>query len=944
MDGGQKVSETQWKCFIPVERLGKTDGTYVTEVYAWDAAGNISTKTKNVSQYIDCTPPKIENAKVEQISTYQFRVSIDAHDDSGIRTVKFPTWTENNGQDDLDPDWVYGTGTDGSKSGDTYSYIVDICDHNYEKTNYITHIYVYDNYGNITQTNMSGKKYSISESFVPQNTVTYNGHIYELYDEILTWRDAKTKCEDKGGHLVTITSAEEQRAVERLLTNNGEHDVYWIGIKDNAGQFQWITGENAGYGNWADGEPNRAVLGEYGNQSVGQIKRELNYRWDDEFEMRMCPRGFICEYESADNKVPEYEISESWGDVTSVDIYEKGYQSPQDIPEGIWVAGIEDSDYTGKAITFSDIHVYWGKRLLVVGKDYSVSYKNNTKAYSVTSSNDSKAPVVVIKGLNNYNETRNVYFSINKRDISGTEFEAVPILLSYVNGKVQKVIPTLKWGSKSLKNNQKGTADYQAEFVDESQANAYMNPGTYQVKLVGTGNYTGERIVNIRITESIPMSKISASIKKGESTKYNAGNPVEPLYAVTNGKSPLVLDTDYTIAYSNNREVGTATVTISGIGKYIGTKKVTFKVTGENLAKATSDTIPNQIYSGKAIKPDVSLYYNGAEVDTDDYNISYSKNIAAGTATITYTGLNQFKGTKKSVNFRIGKYSLNNSDIEVEIAEDATYGKAGAKAQVSVSHGGSELKEGVDYKLSYKDNTSVQKVATVTISGIGNYSGSRSYSYNVLSNNMSLDTSNVKVIAADKVYQQKSNIYKTSITVMDGNKKLGSSDYDSKAIKYTYADATTVQQAYKNGKVTEYKNISRAAGSTVRETDIIPAGTRIQVEVFAKANGNYTGSAVGYYRITDYGLSKVAVSGKITKVYTGKAIALTKADFENLTITYKVDKNTTKALKLGDDFEIVSDSYSANTKKGTAKVNIKGKGIYGGTKTITFTIIAKPIK
>lgn len=46
-------------------------------------------------------------------------------------------------------------------------------------------------------------------------------------------------------------------------------------------------------------------------------------------------------------------------------------------------------------------------------------------------------------------------------------------------------------------------------------------------------------------------------------------------------------------------------------------------------------------------------------------------------------------------------------------------------------------------------------------------------------------------------------------------------------------------------------------------------------------------------------------------------------------------------LKYGEDFEIVEDSYQNNVKRGTATVTIKGKGNYGGEKTVKFKITSK---
>ena len=95
--------------------------------------------------------PQISNVRVEDLSSGGYTVRCNVSDNSGISSVKFPTWTANgdqNGQDDL----VWHVGT---VSGNTAEYTINVKDHNNE-TNciYITHIYAYDTSGNTTVVNV----------------------------------------------------------------------------------------------------------------------------------------------------------------------------------------------------------------------------------------------------------------------------------------------------------------------------------------------------------------------------------------------------------------------------------------------------------------------------------------------------------------------------------------------------------------------------------------------------------------------------------------------------------------------------------------------------------------------------------------------------------------------------------------------------------------------
>lgn len=125
----------------------------------------------------------------------------------------------------------------------------------------------------------------------------YNGHLYELYDCGIRWTEAKTKAENKGGHLVTITSSGENSAVKTLIAN-GNSTYYWIGASDNAveGTFRWVTGENFSYTNYKSGQPDNYIHTEYHNidEDYLMIYKETG-EWNDLLNDQPC--GYIVEYD-----------------------------------------------------------------------------------------------------------------------------------------------------------------------------------------------------------------------------------------------------------------------------------------------------------------------------------------------------------------------------------------------------------------------------------------------------------------------------------------------------------------------------------------------------------------------------------------------------------------------------------------------------------------------
>lgn len=145
---------------------------------------------------------------------------------------------------------------------------------------------------------------------------TYNGHYYELYDDILSWRDAEEYCKSLGGHLVTITSAKENDFV-KSLAGKGNREYVYIGATDESteGTWKWINGEAFSYSNFAEGEPsvNGYEMEDYIRLSASTGK------WHDVKNVTdsigVC--GFICEYDYvAEPSLPEGADPDDYEKVT----------------------------------------------------------------------------------------------------------------------------------------------------------------------------------------------------------------------------------------------------------------------------------------------------------------------------------------------------------------------------------------------------------------------------------------------------------------------------------------------------------------------------------------------------------------------------------------------------------------------------------------------------
>ncbi len=131
-------------------------------------------------------------------------------------------------------------------------------------------------------------------------TADFNGHTYQFIDEDTTWEEARKMCIARGGHLATVTSAEEQKYLEGLFNNiNGSERGPWFGAYSDGAyggdknDWCWVTGEKWNYTNWADGEPSNAEGTEWFNHFWYDMK------WNDitNDDNRDSQKGYICEYD-----------------------------------------------------------------------------------------------------------------------------------------------------------------------------------------------------------------------------------------------------------------------------------------------------------------------------------------------------------------------------------------------------------------------------------------------------------------------------------------------------------------------------------------------------------------------------------------------------------------------------------------------------------------------
>ena len=581
--------------------------------------------------------------------------------------------------------------------------------------------------------------------------------------------------------------------------------------------------------------------------------------------------------------------------------------------EGLWALEIADVTYTGKALK-PPVTVYDGKTLLTLGRDYTVSYKKNTKPTDQAEA--------VIKGKGNYagNTTKN--FKIVPKNIADEDI-LIPNL--YVKapkaGKSVTVAPVVTRNGKKLTKK-----DFAVDSIQDnagSKVDRVTQPGTYTVAVKGVdaNGYTGTKEIQLVVLNSsqVLMSAVKVT---GIQNKIYTGDKVVPEFTVKYGQETLEADKDYKV-FCDSVEVGTATAVIKGIGeKYVGEKTVTFKITGTVLkpANVQLENASNLYYTGNAIEPVVKI--SDAEQNRD-FTVSYDKNVKAGTATVTVKGIGKYTGTVKKT-FKIapfdiqqnpeGKLSYQTAGMEIP------YMKGGSKLKASdlkAVFNGKNLVEGTDYTLVYSGNKKLG-TATVKIKGKGNFKGTTApVSFTIHTQDLAKLTNVIISDVANKNARKYTNV---SLTIKDFDEKplKKGTDY---SVTFTKTDGTT--------PITE----TPKAGDVIRAT--------------IEGNNCYTGEIYKDFRIIDDSADISKAKVEVTpQYYTGKEITLSEINpvtgKQQIFVTINVGGEK-KTLREGTDYEIVKHGYTKNINKGTGKMTIRGINQYGGIQTVSFKITAQAL-
>ena len=413
--------------------------------------------------------------------------------------------------------------------------------------------------------------------------------------------------------------------------------------------------------------------------------------------------------------------------------------------------------------------------------------------------------------------------------------------------------------------------------------------------------------------------KTGIEVTNPEDSIYDGLPHVNPLTVTdTKTKTDLEENKDYTLTYSSDViNVGTVDVTVNGIGNYAGEFKKSYKITPREYTVTTESA--KKVYDGTALTAGgkiegivdgevVVVHTTGSQTEVgstpNTYKLEWkkasSKNYklkedSIGTLTVTEQTIDPGKDPDNP-NPNYSGVTINNPSNSVYDGKEHKWSPAVADKE------GNALAEGTDYEVAYStsDFTNVTGTITVTITGIGNYTGTVTRTYEITPKAYTVTTDSAK-----KVYDG------TALTA--GGKVEGI--VSGETIEFTATGSRTDEGTSKNtyslkwnGSAieTNYKLEKESIGElTVKSKSIIPDEPNTPDD---KKTG-------------------ITVSDPKDSKYDGQ---------EHREVLTVKDTKTGKDLIANKDYTVVYSDDLVNA--GTVTIKVSGLGNYSGSFTKTYKI------
>ena len=577
---------------------------------------------------------------------------------------------------------------------------------------------------------------------------------------------------------------------------------------------------------------------------------------------------------------------------------------------------IADQIFTGSQITptgltVKDNSLEGANKDLVVTTDYTLSYGANLNVVD--------NGTVTLTGTGNFTGTKTVSFNINPKTVT-------PAMIADVADQIftgRKIMPEPVINDADRPADLVKGTDFRYEYGDNRDVT-----DAAVVRIIGMNNYTGTAQKTFKIlAKSVATGDVEIADIPDQTYTRAAITPVIVVRDNADAnKEKLIEGTDYTVAWSNNVNAGTATVTITGKGNYDNTTTLskTFTILPKDIANFDVTLSATSFdYNNVDQKPTVNSVVwtdNGPytlATDDSEYTISWpdAKYWTVGTHNVTITGTGNYTGTK-NVTYTIAPKSIAGYTIELDGTYNLEYNNQLKTPFLALKDGATLIADLTTkdpdgnnlISVEYKNNLN-RGTATVIVTGISGYVNNISQDFTITPRNLS----NVSFVGVPASEEYTSRQHKPQFTLSDtsiGIDVVKSTDY-----AVTYGPNVTVAEG---GTI------------TVKATDI--------------ATSNYTGEISQNFLITAKALTEDMVSITHAKFQLGSndsKIAIYDNTDITPTITVRDDDAVVPVLTTAMGYATSGDLTKQD--QGTYTITVTGNTNYTGSISKTWQIVPRSI-
>lgn len=366
-------------------------------------------------------------------------------------------------------------------------------------------------------------------------------------------------------------------------------------------------------------------------------------------------------------------------------------------------------DYSGLMYTGEELYptiTIRDKSGNVVSNDkFKFTYSNNINASSYAQVTISSINSVILgtKTLNFTIRPRPLDDAITTRAYTGTANTSYKTFLSSLYVSYNKKVLV-----------------YNKDFY-VSKPTTLLGYGDNSVVLYGKGNFNSSVTLTVQATANgvaYDSLKVSSFPTKTYTGKPISLDPSE--YTIKYGTTTLTYGTDFRLTYTDNVNVGTATVNFLGLGSYTGSSGAigTFKIQALNVNDCTIQTPNSLAYLNQPVTlvagETITVFNSDSsvEIDPSNYTIDYTNNTNIGTMIAYVRGRNNLTGAIP-IDIAVTQAHMENASITVN---DVDYTGSAVTPEVTVKIDGYTLRQGIDYTLRYTNNVG-PGLATVTVLG-----------------------------------------------------------------------------------------------------------------------------------------------------------------------------------------------------------------------------------